>query len=509
MAKKPQEKLGVFDLDTFKKETDAMIAKSQDCNYDWLNYDSWRSYKLEEVLNILDHGGTSERIKLSQHFFKAEGLYRAVILYYATFLQYKALVIPKYKNLKKPPKKTEQTYFEAMDFCENNNIPERCYDIARSVLVNGSYGGIISNLDRKNLGIAPVPYPFYRSRFKGVNGRDILELDLGYFDKYNGEEQAALLAAYPAFVNKAYAKYKKGKQTQWLIIPEEYGFYVSLTEEALPPFLNVIPAIFYYDIAIETEQAREINGISKIIVHQIPHLSTGELLFEPEEAAVMHEGMVGMLSRNKGVSVLTSYGEVSAIASQGSNEGIDDILEKIYDNVFVQAGVSPELFSPTQAASIVYSITKDLSIMMVLANKFSYIFTYILNNTFGNKTMGFEYKILPLSYHNQKQFLDDSLNLAQSGFSFMLPSIALGIDQHELLNLKVLENDVLELRNYLIPLKTSYTLSSEDTKVENEDGQNKTPDPVDDPNADPAAEADEGDGDNKTQTKEDEKIEEE
>ena len=52
------------------------------------------------------------------------------------------------------------------------------------------------------------------------------------------------------------------------------------------------------------------------------------------------------------------------------------------------------------------------------------------------------------------------MKLAQSGYSFLLPSIAIGIDQRELLGIKELENDVLELRDKLIPLASSYTESA-------------------------------------------------
>jgi hypothetical protein len=43
----------------------------------------------------------------------------------------------------------------------------------------------------------------------------------------------------------------------------------------------------------------------------------------------------------------------------------------------------------------------------------------------------------------------------------LLPAIALGINQRDLSNLKDLENDVLKLREKLIPLMSSYTQSGE------------------------------------------------
>lgn len=497
-------KLHTFDLEEFKKRTEGMIDKNTSTySSDWLRGESWRSYTLEEVLTTLDKGTVDSRIKLSQHFFKAEGFYRNIILYYAGLLQYKALVVPKFKNPTKPAKKVEKNYYEVMDFCENHYLSDLCYDFARSVLVNGSYAGVITILNRKDFAVVQIPYPYYRSKFKDVYGRDVVEFNLSYFDKLDEYERTLALDAYPAFIRKSYNKFKKGKIPAWVILPPDLGFYFAFTDDAIPLFLNVIPAIFHYDMAIETEREREIDGISKILVQHIPHLNTGELLFEPPEVQVMHDAAVGMMSKTKGVSVLTTYGEVSAIGSKATSEGIDDALEKIYENIYIQAGVSPSMFSPTESSGVDYAIKKDIALMMILANQFSRVFSYILDATFSNSNVSFEYKILPLSFYNQKQFLDDSLNLAKAGFSFLLPSIAMGIDQHEILNLKVLENDILELREYLVPLQTSYTLSAEDSKNEKEKEENNPPDNQEDP----TIENPEDQKSEEDDTKEDKKLE--
>ena len=45
---------------------------------------------------------------------------------------------------------------------------------------------------------------------------------------------------------------------------------------------------------------------------------------------------------------------------------------------------------------------------------------------------------------NEKEFIDNSYKLANSGYSFLLPALALGISQSNLSNIKDLENDLLE-----------------------------------------------------------------
>ena len=60
----------------------------------------------------------------------------------------------------------------------------------------------------------------------------------------------------------------------------------------------------------------------------MPHLTDGTLVFEPDEAEVMHNGSVRMMSGNKNVSVLTTYADVDAIVSNTSSEASTNALEK-------------------------------------------------------------------------------------------------------------------------------------------------------------------------------------
>jgi hypothetical protein len=56
--------------------------------------------------------------------------------------------------------------------------------------------------------------------------------------------------------------------------------------------------------------------------------------------------------------------------------------------------------------------------------------------------------------------VDTSFKLVGSGYSFLMPAIAMGLSQKDLGNIKDLENDVLLLGKKLIPPSTSYTQTS-------------------------------------------------
>jgi len=183
-------------------------------------------------------------------------------------------------------------------------------------------------------------------------------------------------------------------------------------------------------------------------------------LFEPDEALEMHAGAVGMMKGNKNISVLTTYADVDAVVSKTSSEATNTALEKSLQNVYSRASVSGQLFAPTGSQALSISITNDMSLMMILANKYSRFVTYIINFLFANSNINFKYSILPVSWYNVSQYITDTLKLAQSGYSYLLPAIAAGLSQKDLINVKKLENDALDLSILLIPLASSYTQSS-------------------------------------------------
>jgi hypothetical protein len=67
---------------------------------------------------------------------------------------------------------------------------------------------------------------------------------------------------------------------------------------------------------------------------------------------------------------------------------------------------------------------------------------------------------LPITFYNEHKYAEDALKQANSGYSFILPALAMGLSQRELGNIKDLENDVLDLKEKLIPLSTAYTESA-------------------------------------------------
>ena len=424
---------------------------------------SWcQNYTPEEIDNILDHGSLQSQQQLSRDFFAKNSLYKRILLHYATVLTYEGILIPNPSFGKQlSTMHISKQYYKALDYVSRLNLKEVLTRISLRALIYGAYYGIIATLSKTEFSIIDLPYNFSRSRFKDINGNDIVEFDTSYFNTITDTDlRTTVLNTYPKIVKKHYKQWTDGKvSSSWLPIPVEFGICFPFTDDGRPLCLDVIPATLQYDQAVDTEQERELEEIRKIIVQKLPHLNDGQLVFEPDEALEMHTGTVNMLSHNKNLSVLTTYGEVDAIISRTAAENASTALEKMLQNVYAEAGTSSQIFAPTGSQALEISIKNDMSLMMILGNKYSRFITYILNQLFANGNISFTYSILPINYYNQSDYITDALKLAQSGYSFLLPAIGLGLTQRDIINLKDLENNELKMSEILIPLSSSYTQS--------------------------------------------------
>ena len=454
---------------TFKTEIEHMIAKSKDAlvksNAREPATNRFRlDYSKEEIHRIVTEGTSVEKALLSDYFFKVSGLYKRIILHYATFLTYSWLLVPhvrKYTD-KLSEKKNKKVYFDAAEFCSVFGIEKKCALFAKDVLVYGGYYGLIHD-SGTNIAIQNLPFEFCRSRFKNSQDIDVVEFDMSFFDTIRDEQlRAQILKTYPKVVQKGYRTFKNGGE-RWLFLPPELGIYFTLFDET-PFFLDLIPLIDDLEDYKALDKERKQLSLKRIVTQEMPHHEM-ELLFEPEEAADMHAGVVDMLANNPDADVITSFGKVGLLDLSGNqNDDTSDVQES-QDLIYDSAGVSKELFSATTDAGLQFSLNNDLAMMMVLGDSFAHFFTALLNNKFGNRKLSFKLLVLPISYYNSYEYTSKAKDLAAFGYSFLTPILSTGIDQTDLSDLKELENDVLDLDEYLKPLQSAYTQSGKTNAI--------------------------------------------
>ena len=453
-----------FDLASFQRAKERMIATNDAAYtpfYQRGRVDKIKNYTEKEIQDIIESGSLVEQQKLSRNYFYKDGFYKQIIIYYATLLKYAGLLIPNTSYGKKlTASNIQKRYYGAIDYVEKMNLPIFLTNCAQRALVDGSYYGVILQIDKNTFSVLDLPSGYACSRFKDSLGNDIVEFDVSYFNTIiNKDDREAELSIYPRVVKQAYEKWKNGKRTsKWVMLPSDTGICFPFFD-GRPLFLSIIPTTIQYDKAVDTEQKRALEEIKKIIVQKISHLNDGRLLFEPDEAEEIHSGTVGMLKGNDNISVLTTYADVDAIVSKTTSDTNNNTLERMLQNIYSRAGVSGQIFSSTGSSTLESSIKNDISLMMYLANKFARFITNTINSIFSNGNISFKYIILPVGNQNEDKYIDTAFKLAGSGYSLLTPAVAAGFSQKDILSIKDLENDVLKLNEKLLPLSSSYTQS--------------------------------------------------
>lgn len=451
-------------LAQFSSAATRMIADNEEAyksGYFNTKYRKHKTYTRKEIEQILTSGNIDSLIQLSKNYFYSNGFYKRLVLHYASLLKYVGILIPNpISNKSLSDAAIFKKYTNALDFIEKADVKNICFNFALKALTEGAYYGILVK-NGKSFSIIELPTTFCRANFKDLHGNLLIEFNVAYFDTIHDEtKRNAALQAYPKYVRTAYKHYSKGNvASKWVFISADESICLKFTD-GIPMFVNIIPSILDYEEAVEIERERDLEEIRKILVQKIPHLNDGGLLFEPEEAQSMHKAAVKMMSNNNNISVLTTYTDVDAIVSK-TTESRSDPLEKMLKNIYQVSGTSAEIFAASGSSSLPTSLRNDLALMMSFANKISKFFTNLINSFFANGNVSFKYEIQPISYYNDIEYIEKGISLASMGYSYILPALASGISQKDLVNLKELENDALKLQEKLIPLNSAYNSSDQ------------------------------------------------
>lgn len=420
------------------------------------------AYSLEEVAETIDGGSKAAKRLLSRSYFKMDGMYRRIILYYATILKYYGVLSPHF--IDEPIKSAKKRYEQAIDYVEVMKLPTLCADLAVRTLIDGEYFGVVARGTNESFGMIPLPNEYARSTYKDINNNDSIDFNMHYFDLMSKEERKRAFSIYPTFFASLYRSVR-GKADKWVALPTDQTLYLSFGNSG-PLFLNALRATANYREYTDLEKIKDAEEIKRILVQKIPHVpNTRELLFEPPEAEKIHAGTVRMMKNNRSVSVLTTYADVDVTKTEASSETVQrNNLEKILSTIYQEAGVSPQLFATSGNLALEKSIANDTALMKMLADKVAVFVTNLLNFKFANKNVSFKWIFLNLSYYNEKESLSSAKDLATLGYSWLVPALAQGLSQRDLLDIKKLENNVLGLENLLVPLQSAYNAPSDGGK---------------------------------------------
>lgn len=474
-------KLKEFTLEQFKK---AMEIESVDIlsttneEYSFMRARQHLVYTTEEALQIVQNGEPEVLRDLSMSFRYSSGYYKRLLAYYAAILDYSYLLIPHMVKRKKKitDKRYQELYEKAVEMPQLLHFKNQCVQFATEVLACGSYYGYLRSSEEGYV-FQQLPFKYCRSLTKTTSGIDTVDLNMEWIDKItDNAKREATIDIFPKDFRHRYKQYSSGsgkKNSKWYRLPVGYGIHFSLEEER-PYFVSVIPAIINMTEYILLEKEKDEQKLKTILAQQVP-IYQGELVFDPEEAKVMHKGSCQMMKNLENVKVLTTYADVKKIPLQEDEAAVKNVLEKIENIIYTESGTSKQLFAADNSTAMTKSIENDISFMMGLATQFGTWLESIINLECADKNISFTTIMLPVSVYNKKEYMSLAMSAAQSGYSFLLPAAILGIDQEQLVDIKEVENKLLNLPEVLMPLQSSYTQSGSATILEKEAAQKEGP----------------------------------
>lgn len=432
------------------------------------------------VLTAIDKLDYVKMREISDFFFRTNGIYQRLCKYMANLYCYDWMLTPYNNEGKTSNEKVLASYYEALTLLDNFNVKAFLGKAALKVIRYGAYYGYIIEKDKVNVMIQELPANYCRSRYE-INGRPVVEFNMKYFDETfkDTEYRLKMIKAFPKDFQKGYILFKEGKlpadfmgdTSGWYPLDPKYSIMFNNSGEQIPLFISTIPYLIDLDMAQDMDRKRMAQKLVKIIIQQMPLDKNGDLVFDVDEAAELHNNAVRMLGKAIGVDVLTTFANVAVadLADKNSVTSIDE-LEKVERSVYNSTGTAQNLFNTDGNIALDRSITNDEASLYNLILQFEGFLNQLIEKF--NKTpkkFFLKAQILKTTVYNNKEMSKQFKELAAAGQgSRLLPLIALGQSQSSILANAYFETQILDLTSLFIPPLSSNTMSSDALKKTNE-----------------------------------------
>ena len=428
--------------------------------------------KKDNVLKAINTCDYEQMRQISNFFYKTSGIYSRLCRYMAYLYRYDWMVTPYINDEnEKTNEKVLEDFYKVLLYLDNFEIKKFFGEVALKVIRNGCYYGYLIPQTNK-ITVQELPADYCRSRFS-VNNRPAVEFNMKFFDEYfkDTTQKIKMLNLFPKEFKKGYILYKEGKllpqfrgdTTGWYLLESENVIKFNINGEDFPAFISVIPAIIDLDSAQELDRKRMAQRLLKIIIQQMPLDKNGDLVFDVDEAAQLHNNAVNMLKKAIGIDVLTTFADVQvANMDDSTTASALDELEKVERAIYNEAGVSQMQFNTDGNIALEKSILNDEAAMYNLLVQFESFLNYIIAK-YNTKPKKYYYRVqlLTTTIYNYKDMAKLYKEQTQLGYSKMLPQIALGQSQSSVLANAYFENDILDLVHVFIPPLMSSTMNAD------------------------------------------------
>lgn len=434
--------------------------------------------------------------RVSETLVSTNGIYSEIIQYFVNLPLYRYTVIPgQVKKLRETgaEEKYAAVYEKMISVVDGISIDVTFPKILQTGLI---YGIIYLYTDKdqnsETVETLMLPNAYCRKGFATNFGTDTITFDFKFFDDIISKLRSSnsgieiteddLYNLFPAALIQQYKKYRKDTTNmRWQELDPKFSAAISFSPNGMPPKLYANFGLIDYELIKNNEVIRSSNELEKILVHEIPHTSDGNLMFEMEEAFELHDSMARALSGVKGLKFLTTFGGTSLIELQGERTKENKAVQQAYSNIFNTAGINSQLFTGETPEAIKQSIKKDTAFVFKQLNLIVNFYNLAINNLYNFNPYQARINLLPISVYDEVEKVNMYVGNANFGIGKLEAVVATGIKQKDIYDKHILEK-YLDLDSILVPLQSAYTSTPADKQETEEEEVPGEVEEVDDTN---------------------------
>lgn len=416
---------------------------------------------------------------VSQHFYKTSGIYAAAARYLAYMPTYDYILTPMLIGMDVDEKTVMREVVKQLRFLETLKIKTAFRNIALDVIVEGVHFSYFRRRGSKAV-MQKLPVEWCRTR-GFANGFPVVEFNLDYFKSFpNREEQIRMLNSFPPEIVTEFNKVRQDTYTgentssrrlnptgfnggNWITLDptKAVAFYLNPSLQPLlsNSFFSILDVLELKGI----EKRKAENELYNLVVQQFQLTDDSEPAFDMLEMQAFHDSAKTVFENTRQTDLITTFADVKNMnLNEAASAPID--FTGWNKDVYSEMGVSQQLFSTEGNMALERSQNVDMSLIFTLVEKFEDWINEQLENNFNedleDDMFYTKVQILRITDHNRKEMATMYKDFATLGYSKMLPAIALGQSQLQILSTMSFENNILDLGDKMEPLKSSHTTSS-------------------------------------------------
>lgn len=428
-----------------------------------------KSYTQSEVRDIVENFRRPENQKklqeISMTLYAKSPQYRRLLKYFSGMALFSHIISPVKDIRKYNENRILKQYTDIGELLKLMNLRHEMTKVLNSAFIKDVFYGYIHRTS-KNFYIQEINTNICKitSIEDGVFN---FSIDMSYFNT----DERRLVGWADEIVNK-YNMWKLMREnntrlSEWVELDAENTICIKINSEMIeifPPFAGSFDSIFDIEGFKELRKNREEIQNYMIITQELPLREDSEqnndFMIDKEFMMFFHNMASDTVPEN--VGVITSPMKIEALRFDKDRVDSDGVAKATRD-FWEGSGTSQLLFNSDKSTSegLRSGIKTDEEIVFdVLTQIERWVNRYLKLNF---KDLFFNVSILHLTHFNRQEMFKMYIEAGQYGLPVKNHiSAVVGLSPIETMNMAYLENDLLEMHEEFIPLKSSHTMSGKD-----------------------------------------------